>query len=143
MAATTVTPRARRAPHEVPAEPQRRRLHLVKPRARRSRRFASRLVFVGPVLVMSTLLSVVGAQALMTEGQVRLTTLEAQVSAAQTTRMALELQVAQEQQPQAVIAAARRLGLVEPGQISDIPAVDPQSSSSSAHDKRTVTRGHT
>jgi cell division protein FtsL len=142
MAIANVTPGARRAPHEAPA-PHRRGLHLVRPQPRRSRRVTNRLVFVGPVIVVATLLSVVVAQAVMTQGQVRLTGLQAQVAAAQTTRMDLELQVAQEQQPQAVIAAARRLGLAEPGQISDIPAVDPQPSQSAPRHQRTELRGRT
>jgi cell division protein FtsL len=125
----TVNPRARRAFTETP-EPSHRRLHLLKPSPRRRRRLASRLIVVGPALVLLSLLSVVIAQALMTEGQVQLTNMQGQVSAAQTTRLDLELEVAQEEQPSNVIAAARSQGLVEPSGITDIASVDLDSGSS-------------
>jgi hypothetical protein len=75
------------------------------------------------VLVLLSLLAVAGAQTYLTEGQVRLTGLQAAVSAAQTKKLDLELQIADEEQPGAVMAAARALGLVEPTKISDLPAV--------------------
>lgn len=78
---------------------------------------------IGPALVLSSLLSIVIAQALMTQGQVRLTYVQGQVAAAQTQRLDLELQVAQEEQPANVIAAARDQGLIEPSGITDVRAV--------------------
>jgi hypothetical protein len=142
MATATVNPRARRAFTETP-EPSQRRLHLFKPSPRRGRRLTSKLIVVGPAFVLISLLSVVVAQALMTEGQVRLTVLQGQVSAAQTERLDLELEVAQEEQPGNVIAAARNQGLVEPAGITDIAAVGLDSGSSPeggasarAHDKK-------
>src|ERR1700722_3391685 len=123
MAIATVNPRARRAFTETP-EPSGSRLHLLKPSPRRSRRLTTRLIVVGPALVLMSLLSVVIAQALMTQGQVRLTYLQGQVAAAQTTRLDLELQVATEEQPGNVIAAARSQVLVEPAGITEIAAVD-------------------
>jgi hypothetical protein len=147
MAIATVNPRARRAFTETP-EPSGRRLHLLKPSPRRSRRLTTRLIVVGPALVLMSLLSVVIAQALMTQGQVRLTYLQGQVAAAQTTRLDLELQVATEEQPGNVIAAARNQGLVEPAGITDIAAVDLDAGSSPergasarAHSKKVAETG--
>jgi hypothetical protein len=129
MAMATTNLRARRAFTES-AEPSHRRLHLLGPSPRRRRRIADRLIVIGPVLVLGSLLSVVVAQALMTEGQVRLTNLQGEVAAAQTARIDLELQVAQEEQPANVIAAARNQGLVEPAGITDISAVNLDAGSS-------------
>jgi len=83
------------------------------------------LVFVAPALVLASLLAVVGAQAVLTEGQVRLTGLQAQEAAAQAKRFDLQLRVAQEEQPSAVVAAARAQGMVVPSSVTDISAVDP------------------
>ena len=52
-----------------------------------------------------------------------LTKLQAEVSAAQTKRFDLELKIALEEQPSAVIAAARAQGMIVPSIIHDIPAV--------------------
>ncbi len=152
MATTTTSPRARRAHAEThvgssgrsraysendstvesrhdpriedgTAEARRRELRVVRPEAARTSRTARRAVLIGPVLVLVTLLGVAGAQAFLTEGQARLTNLQAEVAAAQTKRLDLELQIADEEQPAAVMAAARQLGLVAPLKISDLPAV--------------------
>jgi hypothetical protein len=76
------------------------------------------------VLCVLSLLAVAGAQAVLTEGQVRLTNLQAEVSAAQTKRFDLELQIALDEQPSAVIAAARAQGMIVPSVINEIPAVN-------------------
>jgi hypothetical protein len=100
-----------------------RDLHVVRSDTRRTGRVARRAAYIGPVLVLLSLLAVAGAQTYLTEGQVRLTGLQAAVSAAQTKKLDLELQIANEEQPGAVLAAARALGLVEPTKISELPAV--------------------
>ncbi|MGO9341989.1 MAG: hypothetical protein ACLP6E_05655 [Acidimicrobiales bacterium] len=105
------------------SEAPRRELHVVRPDTGRTGRAARRAVYVGPVLVLLSLLAVAGAQTYLTEGQVRLTGLQAAVSAAQTKKLDLELQIADEEQPGAVMAAARALGLVTPTKISELPAV--------------------
>jgi hypothetical protein len=108
---------------EIPAPEGRRDLRVVRPAPKRTSRLARRAVFIGPALVLGSLLSVAGAQAYLAQGQVRLSSLQADVAAAQTKRLDLELQIANEEQPSSVMAAARQLGLVVPSKISDLPAV--------------------
>jgi hypothetical protein len=105
------------------SESPERDLHVVRPDTRRTSRVARSAAYFGPVLVLLSLLAVAGAQTYLTEGQVRLTALQAAVSAAQTKKLDLELQIANEEQPGAVLAAARALGLVMPTKISELPAV--------------------
>jgi cell division protein FtsL len=69
------------------------------------------------------LLAIVGAQAFLTQGQVRLYNLQNQISSAQTKNLDLELQVANESQPSAVVSAAERQGMVEPSGVEHINAV--------------------
>jgi hypothetical protein len=121
---TTVPQPERRAqsPSQAPAE-HRRSLRVVRPAPKRRSQPGHRAWIIGPVLVLLTLLSVAAGQTVLTEGQVSLSTLQSQVSAAQTKRLDLELQVAQEEQPSAVIAAATRDGMVVPTEINELPAV--------------------
>ena len=164
MAATTVSPRTRRAhveapvPRSRPAEPrgdtelesrvestapdlERAELRLVRPEPKRTGRAARRAVYIGPALVLLSLLSVAGAQTYLTQGQVRLTALQADIAAAQTKRLDLELQIADEEEPSAVMAAARQLGLVEPSKISDLPAVDLPAPARTGKTKTSQTEG--
>jgi hypothetical protein len=134
-------PPARAAPSE---QPQRsgapapgaggRELHVVRSSPKRGGRHQGRSVFIAPVLVLLSLLAVAGAQAVLTEGQVKLSNLQAAVSAAQTNRFDLELQVANQEQPSAVISAARRDGMISPAGVTNIPAVDPYPASSGQTD---------
>lgn len=146
MPTTTVTPSARRAhahssvatsaarattspsarPDQSDAqgpEELRRALDVVRPAPKRPVLLRGRVVLVAPVLVLVSLLAVADAQAMLTQGQVRLSNLQAEVSAAQTKRFGLELQIAREEQPSAVIAAARAQGMIVPSVINDLPAV--------------------
>jgi hypothetical protein len=153
MAASTVTPSARRAhvrttgasgnlarnsiaPPETrtqsaaPAlEERKSELHVV-PAPKRTGLVRGRLVLAAPLLCLVSLLAIAGAQAVLTEGQVRMTNLQAEVSAAQTKRFDLELQVAQEEQPSAVVAAALAQGMIVPSVVNEIPAVNPAPSTS-------------
>jgi hypothetical protein len=104
---------------------RRRELHVVRSSPKRGGRHQGRSAFIAPALVLLCLLGVAGAQAVLTEGQVKLSNLQAAVSAAQTNRFDLELQVAQQEQPSAVISAARRDGMVSPAGVTNIPAVNP------------------
>lgn len=138
-AARNSVPTSERRAQTVAPELEERRqdLHVVRPAPRRTGLSRGRLVLVGPVLVILSLLAVVGAQAVLTEGQVRLTNLKAQVSAAQTKRFDLELRVAQEEQPSAIVAAARAQGMIVPTVVSEIPAVDPDPPTVSGQSTRT------
>lgn len=121
-------PESRVQPDSPDLEQQRRELHVVRTAPKRTGLLRGRLVLVAPALVIVSLLGVAGAQAVLTEGQARLNTLQAQVSAAQTRRFDLELQVAQEEQPSAVVAAARAHGMTVPPVVIDIPEVNPDPS---------------
>ena len=90
--------------------------------------------------MLLSLLAVAGAQTFLAQGQVRLTGLQAEVQAAQTKRLDLELQIANEEQPSAVMAAARQLGLIVPSEITDLPAVTLPSSSSSTTRTKPVSK---
>jgi hypothetical protein len=132
VARNSIAPPESRVQSDVPdREQQRRELHVVRTAPKRTGLLRGRLVLVAPALVIVSLLGVAGAQAVLTEGQVRLNTLQAQVSAAQTRRFALELQVAQEEQPSAVVAAARAHGMTVPSVVNDIPEVNPDPSTTS------------
>ena len=104
-------------------EERKRSLDVVRSAPKRTRLWRTRLVVVAPVLCVLSLLAVAGAQAVLTSGQVKLTKVQAEVSAAQTKRFDLELKIALEEQPSAVIAAARAQGMIVPSLIHDIPAV--------------------
>jgi cell division protein FtsL len=121
-------PESRVQPDSPDLEQQRRELHVVRTAPKRTGLLRRRLVLVAPALVIVSLLGVAGAQAVLTEGQVRLNTLQSKVSAAQTRRFDLELQVAQEEQPSAVVAAARAHGMTVPSVVNDIPEVNPEPS---------------
>ena len=121
-------PESRVHPDSPDLEQQRRDLHVVRTAPKRTGLLRGRLVLVAPALVIVSLLGVAGAQAVLTGGQLKLNTIQAQVSAAQTRRFDLELQVAQEEQPSAVIAAARAHGMTVPSVVTDIPEVNPDPS---------------
>jgi hypothetical protein len=123
-------------------EERKRSLDVVRSAPKRTRLWRTRLVVVAPVLCVVSLLAVAGAQAVLTGGQVKLTKVQAEVSAAQTKRFDLELKIALEEQPSAVIAAARAQGMIVPSVIHDIPAVsivEPQAKSQ-AHPKKQNSR---
>jgi cell division protein FtsL len=122
MSATPVSHRERRAPAATPST-RRRPLQLVRPSSKGTRRSPGRGLVIGPILVLFCLLAIVGAQAFLTEGQVRLTTLQGEVSSAQTKNLDLQLQVANESQPSAVVSAAERQGMVSPAGVAHIGAV--------------------
>ena len=143
MASDAATTSARRAPREVATGAPRFALRVVRNSARRTGRGARLVLLMGPVLVLLSLLAVVAAQALLTEGQVTLTNLESKAAAAQTNRFGLELKVASEEEPSAIVAAAKGQGMVTPAVVHDLTAVDPgPSSSSTTTDAKTDAKTH-
>jgi len=89
-----------------------------------SRRVLRRAMAVSAVLVVGSLLLVVGANAYLTQGQVRLTRLQQQVTAASGTNRDLELQVAKLENPSRIVSQAEGDGLEAPSRVSDLPQVD-------------------
>jgi hypothetical protein len=76
-------------------------------------------------LVVGSLLLVAGAQAYMTQQQVRLTAVQARLSVQTGNHRDLELRVAQLSNPSHVVSAAQRQGLTVPAQVTDLPPVAP------------------
>jgi hypothetical protein len=98
------------------------RLFEAAPRSRqRSRRRPTVLVAV--VLIVGSLLSVVAADDLVAQGQIRLSDTQSQTAAALTQQKQLQVAVAQLSAPQIVVTEARQLGMVAPTQIVDLPSV--------------------
>ncbi|HEX3840573.1 MAG TPA: hypothetical protein VHU85_07265 [Acidimicrobiales bacterium] len=98
------------------------RLFEAAPRSRpRSRRRPTVLVAV--VLIVGSLLSVVVADDLVAQGQIRLSHTQSLTAAALTQQKQLQVAVAQLSAPQIVVTEARQLGMVAPTQIVDLPSV--------------------
>jgi cell division protein FtsL len=74
-------------------------------------------------LVVGSLLVSVAAHAYLTQGQIRLASLQQKVTAQVNEHRDLELQVAQLEDPSHVVLQAERLGLVAPGQVGDLTQV--------------------
>jgi cell division protein FtsL len=112
------------------ASPQRRpedlgpRLRVVGPPSRRRRPWSLRpTLIVVIVLVLGSLLVVAGAQAYMTQEQVRLTGVQTQLAAQVGMHHNLELQVAALSNPAHIVRAAQSQGLTVPSQVTDLPPV--------------------
>jgi hypothetical protein len=74
----------------------------------------------------------------LAQGQVSLNNLQSHVAAAQTQRLNLELQVAAEEQPSAVAAEARKLGMIVAPTVSDLaPAAQPSTAERSSKKQST------
>lgn len=80
-------------------------------------------VLLGVGIVLGSLLAVVGVQAYLVQGQVDLSNLQQTLTTQLTDHRALELRVAQLENPTSIIAEARNDGMVEPSQVSDVPQV--------------------
>jgi hypothetical protein len=78
---------------------------------------------VGATLIVASLLAVVGADAYLTQGQVRLTQLQQQLTSASGAHRDLEAQVARLVSPNTVISQAEHDGLSAPSSVTDIPEV--------------------
>lgn len=70
-----------------------------------------------------SLLAVGGAHAYLVQGQVRLARLQHELTTAQSEQRALEVQVAQLEDPSNVVAQAEQHGLTVPSQVTDLPLV--------------------
>jgi hypothetical protein len=78
---------------------------------------------VSVVVVVGSLLMVAGANAYLTQGQVRLTRLQQQVSTAISRYRNLEQTVAQLADPSHIVSEAQQHGLQAPSQVTDLPLV--------------------
>ncbi len=75
-------------------------------------------------VVVGSLLAVAGAHAELTQGQVRLTTVQHQLDSEITHHRDLELRVAQLEDPAHIVQGAQQQGMVPPRQVTDLPPVD-------------------
>ena len=133
MAVTAAATRGAAAPRRAPAHPPRRvPLRLVQTSARRRRGRGRPALVVAVVLAVGSLLAVVGAHAYLTEGQVRLTRLQQSLQSERSTRRALQLRVAELENPASIVARAEQQGMVPPTKISDLPQVALSSSGASS-----------
>lgn len=101
------------APLRVVPAPQRRALY-------RRRRIVTLLACL---LVVASLLAVVVGHSMLAQGQVRLTSLQAQLSAAQARHDAEQLKVAQLQTPGRITGVAEGQHLAAPTQVQQLPSV--------------------
>jgi cytoskeletal protein RodZ len=81
------------------------------------------LRFVAASLVVGSLLSVVVGHSILAQGQVRLTSAQTQMSSEQAIHRQLLAAVAEAENPAQIIAEAKKLNLVTPSSITQLPAV--------------------
>ena len=81
------------------------------------------LRFVAASLVVGSLLAVVVGHSILAQGQVRLTSAQAQMSSEQAIHRQLLAAVAEAENPAQIIAEAKKLNLVTPSSITQLPAV--------------------
>ncbi len=74
-------------------------------------------------MVVGSLLAVVVGDAVVAQGQIRLTRTQHAIAVATATEKAEQVRVAEEAAPPVVVRAAERLGLVAPASIVDLPSV--------------------
>ncbi len=115
---------ARRPAVRPQAAPRRPPLRLFEPAPRSRHRSRRRpTVLVASVLIIGSLLSVVVADDLVAQGQIRLAHTQSLTAAALVQQKQLQVAVAQLSAPQIVVTEARQLGMVAPTQIVDLPSV--------------------
>jgi hypothetical protein len=131
--APPATATARRAPARPaarpgPSSPRRPPLWLFEPAPRSRPRPDSRAVgrstiWLSGLLIVGSLLAVVVGDALITEGQVRLSSVQSQVASALSNEKSLQASVAEKAAPPVVVGQAEGQGLVAPTQVVYLPRV--------------------
>ncbi len=117
---------ARTAPRGAPSGLRRPQLRIFEPapRSRSGSRVLRRSsVWLSGLLVVGSLVGVVLGDAMVTEGQVRLTNTQSQLSAAVAVQKSLQVAVAEKAAPPVVVSQAESQGLVAPSQVVDLPQV--------------------
>ena len=126
VTASTRGSTARAVPRPFPSGPGRPPLRVFEPVTRRrapGRGVRRSTVWVSGLLVVGSLLAVVVGDALVTEGQVRLSTTQGEVAAAAASQKALQVAVAQKAAPPVVVEQAKSQGMVAPSQVVYLPRV--------------------
>jgi hypothetical protein len=102
---------------------ERPRLRVVGPPGRRRSGWPRRrVVVVATTLIVGSLLVVAGAQAYMTQEQVRLGTVQSRLASDIGEHRILELRLAQLSNPSHIVGVAQQRGLTVPNTIEDVPA---------------------
>jgi cell division protein FtsL len=109
--APRVDPRPVRRP--APAD-QRKHLRVVQPHERTVRRLTPKAGVALTALVFATLFAVAGAHTVIAQGQIRLDDLDRQVQTEQARYQQLRKNVAQQESPERIVAAAEAQGMVTP-----------------------------
>jgi len=122
------TATARRAPAAPQQRPATRRppLRIFQPEPRRGARrgrSARAHVWLAVALVVGSLLFVVVGDAMVAQGQVRLSNLQSAIVSAQATQKSMQTEVAQLAAPDRVVAQGIALGLTAPAQVVNLPQV--------------------
>lgn len=130
------------------ARPGQRRppIRALAPRPRKTRRSAHRrrtVAVLCVLLTMGSLLAVAGAHAYLTQGQLRLTRLQGQLSSQLARHRNLELQVANLEQPSSVLTQAQKQGLVVPSNVNDLPQANVSARTSGTQRASTSARNST
>jgi len=117
---------ARSAPRPAPTAPRRPPLRLFEPapRPRPGSRVVQRsTMWISGLLVVGSLLAVVVGDALVTQGQVRLSATQQALVIAQANQKTLQLNVASKAAPPVVVSQAKSQGLVAASQVVYLPQV--------------------
>ena len=112
------------APARVPDASQQPRRAVESPGRRGPRWSLRRTAAVCGALVMFSLLMVVAASAYMTQGQVRLTRMQEQLTSVLGQHRDLEDRVAQLSDPSSVVSQSQGHGLIAPSKVTDLPQVN-------------------
>ena len=80
-------------------------------------------MWASALMVVASLLAVVAGDALVAQGQVRLSTIRSQVAAAEVAQKAAQVEVAEKAAPPVVVAQAKTQGLVVPQTVVYLPQV--------------------
>lgn len=114
-------PSDRRSPATAGRRPP---LEVVGPRTHRRRIRRRRIApVVSAALVVASLLAVVAGHSVLVENQVRLSNVQSALSSAVAAENHYTLEVAEGEDPSRIVGEARRLGMVTPAGITQLPYV--------------------
>ena len=119
------------APARAPDLDRRPRASVAAPGQRGPRWSLRRTAALCGTIVLASLLMVVVASAYMTQGQVRLTRLQGQLTAVLGQHHDLELRMAKLSDPSTVVSQSQGHGLVAPSRVTDLAPVNTSATATS------------
>lgn len=123
MAVPASQARSRQSTYAGRPASSRRPLNVVAGRRASPKGVKHWVVALAAAVAVGSLLAVVAVRAYMTQGQVRLTRLQDEMSVQLDRYRSLQLRIAQLEQPANVLAEAKSQGLVVPSHVTDVPEV--------------------